>query len=314
MPLQVAIQMDPLTGVNFASDSSIRIAAEAERRGADVYVYEPKDLSWQPGLLSVPARRVRGLNPPTASCSAESPEVIDLGEMDVIWVRQDPPFDLAYIASLHLLELVADRVLVLNNPRSIRDAPEKMLVLRYPELTPPTLITRDRASIAAFREAHRDLILKPLGGHAGHGVFHLGPEDENFASALETLLTVSAEPLIVQRYLPEVREGDRRILLVEGEPVGAFARIPATGESRAAMRTGSQVEKAVLTPRELEICRTIGPALRDMGLLFVGIDVIGGCLTEINVTSPTGIAQVERLEGVNAAALIWDAVEKRLRK
>lgn len=312
MPLQVAIQMDPLAGANFASDSSIRIAAEAERRGAEVYVYEAKDLSWQPGLLSAPARRVQGLNPPEAAYTAGPAETLDLGRMDVIWVRQDPPFDMAYIASLHLLELVADRVLVLNNPRSIRDAPEKMLVLRFPQLTPPTLITRDRAAVDAFREVQRDIIIKPLNGHAGHGVFHIGPGDENYGAALETLLGLSREPLIVQRYLPEVRAGDRRILLVDGAPVGGFARVPAAGEARAAMRTGSRVEKLTLTAREREICAALGPLLREMGLLFVGIDVIGGYLTEVNVTSPTGIAQTLRLDGVDAAALIWDAIDQRL--
>jgi len=314
MALRVAIQMDPLAGANFASDSSIRIAAEAGRRGAAVYFYEAKDLSWQNGRLTAPARRVQNLNPPETTYVAGDVETLDLGAMDVIWVRQDPPFDMAYIASLQLLELVADKVLVLNNPRSIRDAPEKMLVLQFPDLTPPTLITRDRKAVDAFRETHRDIIIKPLNGHAGHGVFHIGAGDENYTSALETLLAANKEPLIVQRYLPEVRAGDRRILLVEGEPVGGFARVPAAGEARAAMRTGSRVEKLELTSREREICAALGPVLRNMGLLFVGIDVIGGYLTEVNVTSPTGIAQAQKLDGVDVAALIWNAIEKRLRR
>lgn len=314
MALQVAIQMDPVAGVNFASDSSIRIAAEAACRGAEVYVYEPQNLSWQPGLLSAPAQRIGDFDLPTAKHTLGPVETLDLGGMDVIWVRQDPPFDEAYITSLHLLELVADKVLVLNNPRSIRDCPEKLLVLRFPELTPPTLITRDRKAMNDFREAHRDIILKPVNGHAGHGVFHLGPDDENFGSALETLLAANKEPLIMQRYLPEVRSGDRRIILVEGEPMGVFARIPVAGDARAALRTGSRVERSSLTEREVHICQTIGPLLRERGLVFVGIDVIGGYLTEINVTSPTGIAQMDRFEGISIAAKIWDAVEGRLRK
>ncbi len=314
MALQVAIQMDPLASANFASDSSIRIAAEAGRRGADVYFYEAKDLSWQPGVLSAPAYKVTGLNPPEKSHVVGPRETIDLGGMDVIWVRQDPPFDVAYIASLHLLELIADQVLVLNNPRSIRDAPEKMLVLRFPDFIPPTLITRDRGAVNAFRDAHADIIIKPINGHAGHGVFHIKPDDENFGSAFETLMAATIEPLIVQRYLPEVRQGDRRLILVEGEYVGGFARVPAEGEARAAMRTGSTLEKVILTEREREIIATIGPVLRDMGLLFVGIDVIGGYLTEINVTSPTGIAQANKLDDVQIEALVWNAVEKRLRR
>lgn len=313
MALQVAIQMDPLDKANFASDSSIRIAAEAGRRGADLYFYEAKDLSWQDSRLSTPALKVEGLNPPDKNYTA-TPVELDVGSMDVVWVRQDPPFDMAYIASLQLLELVTDNVLVLNNPRSIRDAPEKMLVLRFPNLIPPTLISRDRKAIEAFRVAQGDIVIKPVNGHAGHGVFHIKPDDENFGSALEALLSLTIEPLIAQRYLPEVRAGDRRIILIEGEAVGGFARVPAAGEARAAMRTGSTIEKVVLTPREHEIVKAIGPLLREMGLLFVGIDVIGGYLTEINVTSPTGIAQANRLDDIRIEARVWDAVEKRLRR
>ena len=237
---------------------------------------------------------------------------MDLAEFDVILMRQDPPFDMAYITATHLLEHVADRVLVVNNPRSVRNAPEKLFVTHFEGLLPPTLITADRSQIIAFREEHGDVIVKPLFGNGGAGVFRIKPGDENLNSLLEMFSTLYREPVIVQRYLPEVRQGDKRIILIDGEPAGAVSRVPAVGEARANLHVGGKAVKAELTDREREICALIGPTLREQGLIFVGIDVIGDYLTEINVTSPTGIQEIDRLDGASLEAKVWDAIEGRL--
>lgn len=310
----VALQIDPIAGLNFANDTSLRLAAEALRRGARVYLYQPDQMSWAEGRVLAQANELRTLDLAGARYELGPKQQLDLGQMNVIWVRQDPPFDAAYIDSLHLLELLDPRVLVLNDPRGVRDSPEKMLVLRYPQFIPPTLITRDPAAVGAFRQTHHDIILKPLNGNASHGVFHLTPGDENLGSACELLLAASREPLIVQKYLPEVRQGDRRVLLVEGEPLGVFARVPAAGDARSATRTGATVVEATLTTREREVCAALAPELRARGLVFTGIDMIGDYLTEINVTSPAGVPLLERLGGPNIAPAIWDAAEARLRK
>jgi glutathione synthase len=237
--------------------------------------------------------------------------MLDLAAMDIILMRQDPPFDMAYITATHLLEHVRAKTLVVNDPVSVRNAPEKLFATHFDGLMPPTLITSDRDAVIDFRREHGEIILKPLFGNGGAGVFRLTPEDENINALLELFTRLYREPIIVQRYLPEVREGDKRIILVDGEPAGAVLRVPAKGEARANLHVGGKAVKATLTPRERAICAAIGPTLRAQGLLFVGIDVIGDFLTEINVTSPTGIQEINRLGGVALEAAIWDAIEAR---
>ena len=312
MQLKVAIQMDPIGAVNIDADSTFRIAEEAQLRGHSLFYYLPDQLAWQEGRVTargwpLEVRRVKGdhytLGPETE---------VDLGEFDVVWLRQDPPFDMHYITTTHLLELIVPKVLVVNDPFWVRNLPEKLLVLRFPQLTPPTTISRDLATLKAFRDRHGDVILKPLYGNGGAGVFKLEAGDRNLNSLYELFTSFIREPLIVQKFLPDVAKGDKRVILVDGEPVGAINRVPAAGETRSNMHVGGRPEKVGLTERDLEICRTIGPLLREKGQVFVGIDVIGDWLTEINVTSPTGIQELERFDGVNVAAQIWDAVEARL--
>jgi glutathione synthase len=233
--------------------------------------------------------------------------------MDIILMRQDPPFDMAYITATHLLEHIHPKTLVVNDPISVRNAPEKLFVTHFSELMPPTLITSNRDEIIAFRYEYHDIILKPLFGNGGAGVFHLGPRDENLTALLEMFTLMYREPIIVQRYLPEIRQGDKRIILVDGRPVGGVLRVPQIGEARANFHAGGRGEKAPLTKREMQICDAIGPILQDKGLIFVGIDVIGDYVTEVNVTSPTGIREINRLDGVAIESDIWDAIEKRAR-
>jgi len=235
-----------------------------------------------------------------------------LAKMDVILMRQDPPFDMAYITATHVLEHISGKVLVVNDPAAVRNAPEKLFATHFAGLMPPTLVSSDRDAILAFRRRHSDIILKPLFGNGGAGVFRIKPDDENFNALLESFAVFYREPIVVQRYLPEVRRGDKRIILVDGEPVGAVLRVPAKGEARANLHVGGKALKTKLTRREREICAAIGPSLRDQGLVFVGIDVIGDYLTEINVTSPTGIQEINRLTGSAIEKLVWDAIEQRL--
>ena len=311
MGLAVAIQMDPIESINIDADSTFVIALEAQARGHALYHYLPRALSLRDGRLTARARplelkRERGRH---YRFGAET--VVELAAMDVILMRQDPPFDMAYITATHLLEHVRDEVLVVNDPVSVRNAPEKLFATHFEGLMPPTLITADRDEILAFRREQGEIILKPLFGNGGAGVFHLRPEDDNLNALLELFTQLYREPIIVQRYLPSVRDGDKRIILVEGEPLGAVLRVPPAGEARANLHVGGKAVKTALTPREREICAAIGPALREQGLVFVGIDVIGDHLTEINVTSPTGIQEINRLDGVRLEAHVWDAVEAR---
>jgi glutathione synthase len=317
MSLTVAIQMDPMHGINIHTDSSYMMALEAQARGYRLYHYLPAALRFEDGKISATAHPMKVWRPASNNKADGyyefgAPETLDLGSVDVILMRQDPPFDMAYITATHFLEHIADRVLVVNDPVSVRNAPEKLFATHFPGLLPPTLITSDPAAIRAFRETHEDIIVKPIFGNGGAGVFHLKPGDENLGSLLEMFGGISREPVICQRYLPEVKAGDKRIILVEGEPVGAVSRMPLAGEARANFHAGGSAAKTGLTPREQEICRQIGPALREQGLLFVGIDVIGDYLTEINVTSPTGIQEINKLDDIRIEAVMWDAVEKRL--
>ncbi|WP_425091607.1 glutathione synthase [Tropicimonas sp. S265A] len=310
--MKIAFQMDPIAGVNIDADSSFRLAEEAQARGATLFFYGPDAISYDEGRITArgqfgTVQRVAG-----APAQLEAPETVDLSTFDVVWLRQDPPFDMGYITTTHLLDHLAGKVLVVNDPFWVRNSPEKLLVLQFPDLTPPTMIARDLDTLKAFRARHEDVILKPLYGNGGAGVFRLTPEDRNLNSLHELFTGINREPLIMQKFLPDVARGDKRVILVDGDPVGAINRVPAAGETRSNMHVGGRAEKIALDDRDLEICAAIGPYLREKGQVFVGIDVIGGWLTEINVTSPTGLQELERFDGTNATGLIWDAIERRL--
>ena len=312
MVLKVALQMDPIGSVNINADSTFRIAIEAQQRGHALFFYTADRLAFVEGRVvargfPIELRREIG-NHVTYGPEAE----VDLAEYDVVWLRQDPPFDMGYITTTHLLDMIHPKTLVVNDPFWVRNCPEKLLVLQFPELIPPTAIARDLSTIRAFKAKHGDIILKPLYGNGGAGVFRLDPNDRNLSSLFELFTSMSREPLIVQKFLPDVAQGDKRIILVDGEPVGAINRVPQPGETRSNMHVGGRPEKIGLTPRDLEICAAIGPTLREKGQIFVGIDVIGDYLTEINVTSPTGIQELERFDGTNTAARIWDVIEARI--
>ena len=317
MGLAVAIQMDPIDGIDIDADSTFVLALEAQNRGHRLWHYLPRDLTFrrdpgaEAGLVQARARPLELRREKGRHFTFGPAELLDLSTMDVVLLRQDPPFDMAYITTTHVLEHIHPRTLVVNDPASVRNAPEKLFVTQFEGLMPPTMISSDPAAIRAFREEHGDIIVKPLYGNGGAGVFHLRPEDENLGSLLEMFTERGREPVIAQLYLPEVRQGDKRIILVEGEPVGAINRVPAAGEARSNMHVGGRPVRSELTGREREICSAIGPKLRAAGLTFVGIDVIGGWLTEINVTSPTGLQEVNRFDDVVLEALIWDAIEAR---
>ena len=312
MSLSVAIQMDPIETVDINADSTFALALEATRRGHRLFHYLPQNLSFRVGRLSAWARPMTVRREAGNHATLGDPCQLDLGSMDVLLMRQDPPFDMAYITATHLLEHIHPKTLVVNDPFHVRNAPEKLLVTHFPEVMPPTLISADRRQIMEFRAEHGDIILKPLFGNGGAGVFHVTPADDNLNSLLELFTQLFREPVIVQRYLPEVRRGDKRIILIDGVPAGAVNRVPKAGEARSNLHVGGRAEKAALTTRDREICAAIGPTLKERGLIFVGIDVIGDYLTEINVTSPTGLQEINRFDGTCLEALIWDAIEARL--
>ncbi len=311
MPLKVAVQMDHLARITIRGDSTFALMLEAEKRGHLLYHYTPDRLAMRDGRVGATIEPVSVQDVEGSHFTFGPSDFVDLSTFDIVLLRQDPPFDLAYITTTHLLERIHPETLVVNDPVSVRNAPEKLFVTEFADLAPPTLITRDRGRIADFRKEHGDIILKPLYGAGGAGVFRISGGDENLLSLLEMFEGAYREPFVVQRYLPEVRKGDKRIILVEGEPAGAINRVPAVGEARSNMHVGGRAEPAEMTARDKEICAAIGPRLRELGLTFVGIDVIGDYLTEINVTSPTGIREVKRFGGADIAALIWDAIEKR---
>ena len=309
--LKVGFQMDPVERISIDADSSFRLALEAQARGHSLVYWTPDRLAYVEGRIvaqgqSLEVRREKG-NHATLGPMQE----IDLAELDVVWLRQDPPFDMGYITNTHLLDRIHPGTLVVNDPTWVRGWPEKLMVLDFPDLTPPTCIARDLATLKAFKAKHGDVILKPLYGNGGAGVFRLTPDDRNLNSLHETFSAINREPLIMQKFLPDVAKGDKRVILVDGEPVGAINRVPAEGETRSNMHVGGRPEKVAMTDRDREICAAIGPRLRDAGQIFVGIDVIGDYLTEINVTSPTGLQELERFDGTNASALIWEAIERR---
>ncbi len=311
MSLAVAIQMDPIESIDIDADSTFVLALEAARRGHALYHYLPDNLAFRDGRVYARARPLEVRRRKGDHFSLGGETELDLAAVDIVLMRQDPPFDMAYITATHLLEHVHPATLVVNDPAHVRNAPEKLFVTRFEGLLPPTLIATDRGEIHAFRAEHRDIVVKPLFGNGGAGVFHVTPEDENLGSLLEMFAETYREPIIVQRYLPEIRDGDKRIILVDGEPVGGVSRMPPSGEARANFHAGGSARKTTLTERERDICARIGPALRERGLIFVGIDVIGDYLTEINVTSPTGIQEINRLDGIRIEAAIWDAIERR---
>ncbi|MGB0439009.1 MAG: glutathione synthase [Paracoccaceae bacterium] len=309
--MKIAFQMDPIGPIDITADSTFRLAEEAQARGHDLFYYTPDKLSYAEGRVMARGHdlRVQRVQGDHAILGPERD--VDLAEYDVVWLRQDPPFDMFYITTTHLLDRLAKTTLMVNDPFWVRNYPEKLLVLDFPDLTPPTMIARDLGMIRAFKETHGDVILKPLYGNGGAGVFRLTPEDRNLSSLHELFTGFSREPLIVQKYLPAVTAGDKRVILVDGHPVGAINRIPAAGETRSNLHVGGRAEQVELTDRDREICDRIGPLLREKGQIFVGIDVIGAYLTEINVTSPTGIQELERFDRVNVAARIWEAIETR---
>jgi glutathione synthase len=311
MALSVAIQMDPIEKIDIGGDSTFALALEAQARGHSLLYYGPHDLTFRDGKVTARARPLSVRNTRGDHFTLGDASVVDLSKTDVVLMRQDPPFDMAYITATHILERIHPKTLVVNDPAHVRNAPEKLFVTEFKGLMPPTLITSDRAEIAAFRAEHRDIILKPLYGNGGAGVFRVKEGDENLGSMLEMFTAFYREPIIVQRYVPEVRKGDKRIILVDGEVAGAINRVPAEGEARSNMHVGGKAEATTLTARETEICAALAPELKRRGLIFTGIDVIGDYLTEINVTSPTGIWEVKRFGGADIAALIWDAIEKR---
>jgi glutathione synthase len=313
MPLTVAVQMDPLENVAIAGDSSFALMLEAQARGHRLFEYQAVALTYEDGRVWAEAREVRVERVEGAHFTAQEPVSLDLAEdVDVVLMRQDPPFDIGYITAAHLLERLHGQTLVINDPRSVRDAPEKLFVLDFAQFMPATLITRSIDELRAFHEKHGEIVMKPLHGNAGAAVFRIGRDGTNLRALAELFGEVWKEPYIAQAFLPAVSEGDKRIILVDGEPIGAINRVPGAGEIRSNLAAGGTAAKTALSDREREICTALGPHLRERGLLFVGIDVIGGHLTEINVTSPTGLVALDRFDGINSAGLIWDAIERKL--
>jgi glutathione synthase len=311
MKLKVAIQMDHISTIDIEGDSTFVLGLEAERRGYEVWHYTPPDLSFRDGKVTARAQPMKLRREKGNHFTLGEPQTVDLATVDVVLLRQDPPFDMSYITTTHLLEHVHPRTLVVNDPANVRNAPEKLFVTHFDNVMPPTLISADPRALRAFWKEHKEIILKPLFGNGGAGVFRVRPDDENFNSLLEMFSQRSREPLIAQRYLPEVRQGDKRIILIDGKAAGVINRVPAEGEARSNMHIGGKAVKEKLSKRDQEICEIIGPALAERGLIFVGIDVIGDWLTEINVTSPTGLQQINRFDGVSLEAQIWDRIEVR---
>jgi glutathione synthase len=314
MALTVAIQMDPIERVDIAADSTFALALEAQRRGHKLIYYGSRNLTLRDTVVVARARPLSVRDKRGDHFSLGESSVYDLSELDVVLMRQDPPFDMAYISATHLLERIHPRTLVVNDPFHVRNAPEKLFVTHFKGLMPSTLITSDPDEIRAFRAKHKDIVLKPLYGNGGAGVFRLKEGDENLNALLEMFTQFYREPVVVQRYVPEVRRGDKRIILVDGEAIGGFNRVPAEGEARSNLHVGGRAEPIELSARDRFICESIGPELKARGLIFAGIDVIGDYLTEINVTSPTGIQELKRFGGADGAARIWDAIEAKVRK
>jgi glutathione synthase len=314
MALNVAVQMDPIERINIRGDSTFALLLEAQRRGHALSYYTPDRMALLQGRLFASVQPLQVRDKIGDHFTLGEARRVELNSLDVVLLRQDPPFDLAYISTTHFLERIQGTTLVINDPAAVRNAPEKMFVNEFPALMPPTLLTRDLAEIRAFRAQHGDIVMKPLYGHGGGAVFRLTAEDLNFGSLYDMFANTFREQWVIQKFLPEVKDGDKRIILVDGEFAGAVNRVPAVDDLRSNMVRGGSPKETELTPREREICATIGPKLRERQLLFVGIDVIGGYLTEINVTSPTGLRAIKNLGGPDIAALIWDKIEQKRRR
>ncbi len=313
MTLTVAVQMDPIERINIRGDSTFALLLEAQTRGHALSYYTPDRMAMVQGRVFATVQPLRVRDEAGNHFTLGEAKRVELSTFDVVLMRQDPPFDLNYITATHFLERIQNKTLVINDPAAVRNAPEKMFVTEFPQLMPPTLLTRDLTEIKAFRAEHGDIVMKPLYGHGGGAVFRLTKDDLNFGSLYDMFATTFREPWVMQKFLPAVRDGDKRIILVDGEFAGAVNRVPAADDLRSNMVRGGSPKETELTAREREICKTIGPALRERGLLFVGIDVIGGYLTEINVTSPTGIRAIKNLGGPDVAALIWNKIEAKRR-
>jgi len=312
MALRVAIQMDPPATLNPKSDSTIALALEAQARGHTLFYYHPTSLSCGPdGLTTTHAQPIRFNVAADPHFTAAATTALPLESVDVVLMRQDPPYDMAYLTATYLLDQLHNKTLVVNNPTTVRNAPEKLSILQFPDAIPPTLISRDLASIESFRTTHRDIIIKPLYGFGGHSVYRITPDDQNFYTLLEQFFLTSKEPLMIQPFLPEVTSRDLRVILIDGAIAGVFGRIPAEGVIRANLRVGGTAVKATLNDKQQSICERVGVILKQTGIVFAGLDLIGDYLTEINVTSPTGLRAVQTLYGTNPAATFWDAIETR---
>jgi len=311
MPLRIACQMDPIDRIDVKGDSTFALLLEAQRRGHELFYYLPQHLALDGKHLVARGHSLAVEDKESNHYRLSDPRRVNLAEWDVVLLRQDPPFDMAYITTTHLLERIHPKTLVVNDPAHVRNAPEKVWVLEFQDLMPPTMVTRNLEDVRDFQTIHKDIIIKPLYGNGGASVFRVQPGDSNLNSLIELFQTVFREPFMVQQYRPEVRAGDKRIILVDGEVAGAVNRVPAEGETRSNMHVGGTPVATELTPRDLEICARLGPHLKERGLIFVGIDVIGPYLTEINVTSPTGIRQIQAFGGNDIAAMIWDAIEAK---
>ncbi len=312
MTIKVAFQMDQLGSIDIQGDSTFRLAVEAQERGYELFYYLPSDLYYLEGRVIAEGHSLEVSRDSTDYFRLGQKVEINLKDLDVVWLRQDPPFDMSYITTTHILELVSEETLVVNNPFWVRNYPEKLIVLNFPDLIPTTLITRNIQEVRKFREIHGDVIIKPLFGNGGAGIFKIGADDGNLNSLCEMFFQSSREPIIVQEYIPEITEGDKRVILVDGKPVGAINRIPQKGETRSNLHVGGTATKIGLTEGDYRICSRIQKTLSDNGLIFAGIDIIGSKLTEINITSPTGIVELERFDGVNVAGLIWDTIVDKL--
>ena len=312
MTLKIAYQMDPIEHIDVPGDSTLAILLEAQKRGHEIFYYTPANLALHGTELKARGSTLKVRDEPGNHYELTDHRVIDLSTQDVVLLRQDPPFDMAYITTTHLLERIHPETLVVNDPAHVRNAPEKVFVLDFQDLMPPTMVTRNLEDVHAFRDEYKDIIIKPLYGNGGAAVFRLKPEDTNLNALVEFFQATMREPFMVQQYRPEVREGDKRIILIDGEVAGVINRVPAEDEARSNLHVGGQAEHIELSDRDREICDRLGPALKERGLLFTGIDVIGPYLTEINVTSPTGIRQIKAFGGADIAALMWDAIERNV--
>lgn len=309
--LKVGFQMDPIERIDIRGDSTFALLLEAQKRGHELFYYTPADLFMREGRVMARVNTLQVVDKPGDHYRLSNRRTIQLSDLDVVHLRQDPPFDMAYITTTYLLERIHPHTLVVNDPASVRNAPEKLFVTKFLDLMPPTLITRSLEDVRAFREQYKDIIVKPLYGNGGAAVFRIAPGDTNLGSLVELFQTVFREPFVVQKYLPEVRQGDKRIILVDGEPAGIINRIPAPDETRSNMHIGGRPEPSEFNARDYEICAAVGPELRRHGILLAGLDVIGPYLTEINVTSPTGLREVRRFGGPDIAALLWDSIERK---